>query len=157
MTSREQAYRYMVSKLGVAETPGRPNRGPQIDAWIRAAGLEPPEPWCAALEFSAFLHAGLRLPIAHPAAVGSWVDWARAGRHAVTRPFKYDLVTYSWHGATPHPEDHIGTIEKVLALPWPRNGRRYLIRTIEGNTGDAVRRRWRWVRPDTVVFIRVPG
>lgn len=40
--------------LGVHETPGRPNRGPMIDQWLRFVGLEPddgpPEgyAWCAA-------------------------------------------------------------------------------------------------------------
>jgi hypothetical protein len=40
--------------LGVHETPGRPNRGPMIDVWLRFVGLEPddgpPEgyAWCAA-------------------------------------------------------------------------------------------------------------
>jgi hypothetical protein len=89
--------------------------------------------------------------------VAGWVDWARKRGYLQKRPFLGDLVAYSWDGATNTPNDHIGFVEKVLALPWPRNGRRYYIRTVEGNVSDAVKRKWRWVDPATVAFIRVPG
>lgn len=44
-----------MAHLGVQETPGRPNRGPMIDQWLRFVGLEPDDcddpggySWCAA-------------------------------------------------------------------------------------------------------------
>lgn len=57
--------------LGVQETPGRPNRGPMIDVWLRFVKLEPDEgppegyAWCAAF--------------------ASWCCW-RGGRTIVRAP-----------------------------------------------------------------------
>lgn len=56
------------------------NRGPWVDRYLAAAGVEPGNPWCAA--FVTFL-AGVAgyddLP-SHPAAVASWAHWARDTR-----------------------------------------------------------------------------
>jgi CHAP domain len=127
-----------------------------IDRWIRNTHLAPPQPWCAAFAFSMFLAVGDAPGVSQPAAVFSWVEWADAHHARVGRPFRGDLVAYSWHGADPHPDDHIGFVERVLALPWPRNRGRFYLRTVEGNVDSAVRRKWRWVDPRAVAFIRVP-
>lgn len=142
--------------LGVHEVPPGSNLGPQIETWQLKATGSKGYPWCAAFLWNMFYDSGKALKIKYPASVLSWVNWATTLGFAKARPYMGDVVAYSWHGSTPHPEDHIGIIEKVLALPWKRNGRRFFIKTIEGNTGDSVRRRWRWVDPSTVVFIRVP-
>lgn len=154
---RESAYRHARSYLGVTEHPPGSNLGPQVEKWQREATGTVGYPWCAAFMFSMFVDAGDRLGMKYPASVSSWVEWAQAHGMIVQRPLRWDVVAYSWHGDTPVPGDHIGIVERVLALPWKRNGKRYRIRTIEGNTGDGVYRRWRWVDPGSVAFIRVPG
>lgn len=158
MNVRLRALERAQRKVGVREVPMGSNRGPYVSKWLRAARADVPNPWCGAFLYSMFLEAesdAVKL-IPYPAAVLSWVTTAAGHGWEVSRPFRGDAVAYSWHGADPDPDDHIGIVEKVLALPWPRNGHRYWIRTVEGNTGDAVRRRWRWVNPNSVAFIRIP-
>ncbi len=147
--------------IGVVEEPRGSNDGPQIRAWLREAGVGVPAPWCAAFAYACALAAGSFAvrQVPYPASVLSWVETAQARGWTVKRPLRGDDVAYSWHGRDPHPGDHMGIVERVLALPRPRRGGlswRYWIRTVEGNTGDAVRRRWRWVDPGSVCFIRLP-
>jgi hypothetical protein len=61
------------------------------------------------------------------------VQRARARKYTVDRPFAGDVVCFDWE---PNGwRDHIGFVEKVLALP--RVGRpRYWVRTIEGTTSS---------------------
>jgi len=149
-------------RLGISEHPLGSNSGPEVNAWLHTAGADSPNPWCAAFLYSMFLVAGSKAVklIQYPASVLSWVEAAEKNGWKRDRPFKGYGVAYSWHGHDPHPDDHIGIVEKVLALPRLRaNGLawKYWIRTVEGNTGDKVQRRWRWVDPKDVVFIRISG
>ena len=146
---------HAASFIGVSEIA--PNRGPQIDKWEWRAQKIRGQPWCACYAWSMLDDIGIKLPIQFPAAVGSWVDWAKANGRLRTRPFKGMAVSYSWGGSTPRPSDHIGFVEKVLALPHLPGRSRYWIKTIEGNSADAVKRNWRWVDPSTVAFIDVLG
>ena len=160
--SRLRALAHAQKYIGVMERPPGSNSGPKIDKWLTDAGVPTSLPaaeksWCAAFVYGMFLEAGRKLPISDPAGVYFWSKWADDTGARVARPFLGDLVAYSWGGPRHDPGDHIGFVEKVLALPWPRNGWRFYIRTVEGNTGDGVYRRWRWVDPSTVAFIRVPG
>jgi hypothetical protein len=153
----ERAQRY----IGVGEDPPGSNDGLKVRAWLHEAGAPAPNPWCAAFDYSMKTAEGSQSvrKIQYPASVLSWVEAADAHGWRMPRPYRGDDVAYSWHGHDPHPNDHIGIVEKVLALPRPRlNGLswKYWIRTVEGNTGDAVRRRWRWVDPHDVAFIRIP-
>lgn len=148
--------------FGTIETPPGSNRGRLIDAWEYRAAKIQGEPWCACFAWCMLDDLGVTLPIRYPAAVGSWVDWARANGRLRTRPFRGMAVSYSWHGKTPHPDDHIGFVKKVTALPKLRPTKPYLswrygITTIEGNTGDGVRERKRWVDPAAVAFMDVLG
>jgi hypothetical protein len=59
--------------------------------------------------------------------------------------------------------DHIGLVDRVLALRWKSKVFVGYVRTIEGNTaagndsnGGQVQVRHRWVN-DKTVFVRVPG
>ena len=157
MLKRLQALEHAQAFIGVSEQPPGSNHGKWVDRWqLRTNGVTG-YPWCAAFVYCMFLDVGVRVKAQEPSFVGSWEQWADDTNNEVYRPFRGDLVCYSWNGETPDPQDHIGLVERVLALPWPRNGRRYYIRAVEGNTGDAVRRRWRWIDPKTVAFVRVPG
>ena len=149
--------------IGVKENPPGSNHGLRIDGWgYRCIGVRGGFPWCASFVWCMFDDIGLKIRgIVNPALVESWVDWAQAKGYAKARPFKGDVVCYDWdeNGW----RDHIGFVEKVLALRW--KGGRFVgwIRTVEGNTsarsdsnGGEVQRRWRWVN-GRQVFIRVPG
>lgn len=55
-----------VAELGVHEEPPRSNRGPRVDEYIRAAGLDPEAgayPWCAAFVCWCVRQAGRELAI----------------------------------------------------------------------------------------------
>ncbi len=150
----DQLLAHAASFIGVSEHPPGSNRGVQIDKWEKRAQNIQGQPWCACFGWCMYDDAGIKVPVQYPASAGSWVDWAKANGRLRTRPFRGMAVSYSWGGSTPRPSDHFGLVEKVLALP--KIGRsRYWVRTIEGNTGDAVQRRWRWVDPSTVAFMDV--
>lgn len=158
MSVRLNALARAQRRIGVGEVPPGSNSGPLVSAWLKIAKASVPNPWCAAFCYSMFIEAdseAVKL-VQYPASVLSWVERADAEKWRVPRPFKGDCVAYSWHGHDPHPGDHIGIVEKILALPWPRNGKRFWLRTVEGNSNDRVERRWRWVDPQSVAFIRIP-
>lgn len=161
-TYREAATVRAAQFIGVKEQPPNSNHGPQIDKWgERCIGVKGGFPWCAAFVWCMFDDVGLKIrSIAQPALVQSWVKWAGDHGLTVVRPYKYDVVCFDWN--EDGTKDHIGFVEKVLALRWSQD-KRFIgwIRTVEGNTGvgndsngGEVMRRWRWVNSKTV-FIRV--
>lgn len=151
------------SQIGTHEV-GFNNRGPKVDQYQKADNLPGVGyPWCASFVQWCFMKAGKPLPN-RTASVGFLLDWAKRRGYTVQRPFRGDLICF-FFGPDSWP-DHIGFVERVLALPSPR-GWRYIIRTIEGNTsanafgsqsdGGGVYRRTRWVAPNKVAFIRIPN
>jgi hypothetical protein len=51
ITIGELALTIAMGEVGAQEDPGRPNRGPRVDQYLRATGLDPNRgsfPWCAA-------------------------------------------------------------------------------------------------------------
>lgn len=149
-------------EVGQAES-GANNRGPKVDVYQRADDL-PGEgyAWCASfVAWVAEQVYGRDFPVTGEAAVASWLTWGRRNGHVVTRPFAGDLVCFRFTSADK--VDHIGIVEKVLAL-----GPVLRIRTIEGNTGtsgavsdpgtgrDAVHRKVRVVTRGSVEFVRIP-
>lgn len=156
--------------LGFKEESADSNQGPYdptlqggISYWQRRTNGVTGYPWCAAFVYNMFLDVhvdlkerGLKLP----SWVVDWVRWGRASGYEVLRPLKGDVVCFDWN--EDQTRDHMGFVEKVLALRW--RGKRFVgyIRTIEGNTaagndsnGGQVQRRWRWVNSSTV-FLRIP-
>ncbi|MBM4418817.1 MAG: CHAP domain-containing protein [Chloroflexi bacterium] len=161
--------------VGLTEDPAGSNTGPrsgkwneQINRWQKATNGVTGYAWCAAMQNCMLLDVGVsvhRLGLDLPSYVPSWVKWARARGYDVRRPLRGDHVCFDWQQDGTH--DHIGIVDRVLALRWSKSGRFVgLIRTVEGNTsfgwkgsqsnGGCVARRWRWVNASTV-FIRVPG
>ena len=156
----DQLLAHAATFIGVHETPPGSNRGPQIDKWERRAQKISGEPWCACFAWCMLDDLGLMLPIPYPAAVGSWVEWCRGQGLLRKRPYRGMPVSFSWAGATPTPSDHVGFVEKVLALPrnrpkTPQLSGKYWLLTLEGNAGDAVRHQLRWVDPAAVAFMDV--
>ena len=162
MTYRRLAAVRATRYIGVREHPSGSNHGPQIDTWgYRCIGVRGGFPWCASFVWCMLDDVGKKLRgIVNPALVESWVKWGNENRHVVARPLAGDVVCFDWdeNGW----RDHIGFVEKVLALRW--KGKVFVgwLRTVEGNTsarsdsnGGEVQRRWRWVNGKQV-FIRVP-
>lgn len=155
---RIRALKRAIEKIGVKEHGGN-NRGRIIDGWNRMAGVPIGSPWCMS-----FVHAMFQLEgrtLGGWASVGFFEDWARKQGFLVTRPLRGDLVCYRW-GADDWP-DHVGFVERVLAVRWFGGSFVGWVQTVEGNTssgirgsqddGDGVYRRRRWI--SRAKFVRV--
>lgn len=167
-TFREAALVSAESYVGTTEQPPGSNRGLQIDKWnLDACGLTGVY-WCCSFQHGMFKRAGLDLP--GGASVGNLLGAAKTQGWLVARPRRGDLVCFEFGEGAWGYDDHIGIIERVLALRW--NGTTFAgwIKTIEGNTsaqanltdsqsnGGGVFRRTRWIKsPIGARFVRVPG
>lgn len=145
--------------VGVKEHPAGSNRGPYIDGWCRRANGQVGYPWCAAFACAMSEDAGYRIPLPTRASVGFLAAWAEQVGKTVDRPLRGDLICYRWD--SDNWPDHIGIIDRVLAIRW--RGRAFvgLVRTVEGNTsagndanGGQVQIRYRWL-DGRCVFIRL--
>jgi len=120
-------------EIGQAEQPPGSNDSPRIAVYRSAVrGAVAGEPWCAYFVSWAAAQAGAPLGDNGEGlgAVAQITDWARrTGKllPAGTTPRPGDLILFGTH--------HVGIVESVAA-----DG---TINTVEGNTGDAVRRRQR--------------
>lgn len=147
---------------GVKEHPPGSNQGEHIDRWCRWANGLVGYPWCAAFVCGMVREAcGLVVPTPKRASVGFLEDWAeRVGSllKPGTRPRRGDWICYRF---TPDEwPDHIGIVDRVLAIRWRHGEFVGRVRTIEGNTsagddanGGQVQVRYRDVR--RVKFIRL--
>lgn len=132
MTLTERALKFAVSQVGVREL-GR-NRGPRVDEYIRAAGLDPERgsyPWCACFVRWCFLRAfdemadeGIRGTFTVPPKTGSvhklWKTAPLRCRTSQPMPGHVFLID---HGAG---TGHCGFVSDVTGTH---------ILTVEGNTG----------------------
>ncbi len=159
-TFRVKAVNRAKRYVGVKEQPPNSNRGPLIDQWCRRANGLVGYPWCAAFVCAMFGDVGRPITYPRRASVGFLFAWANDMGYAVSRPFRGDMVCYDWDGAGWL--DHIGFVDKVLAVRWRGKLFAGWIRTVEGNTsygndsnGGKVMIRYRWCR--NCKFIRIPG
>lgn len=123
------------SQIGVQETPGRANRGPQVDAYLRAAGLDPEGEhysWCAAFVYWCFQQAAERLGRANPLVrtAGCLEHWNRATCAKVARQAALNnpsLIRPGFIFIIDHGQGsgHTGIVESSAGG---------LLTTIEGNT-----------------------
>lgn len=147
-----QVLRVAGAEVGTRESGG-PNRGPRVDEYLRAVGLDPTRgsyAWCASFVYYCFKSASVTLSARNPCVrtAGCMAHWQRAPERArlpsseisdpatTIRPGAIFIVD---HGKG---RGHTGLVERVTASS---------IHTIEGNTneggsreGDGVYRR---VRP----------
>lgn len=150
MTVRVDALERALRKVGAHETPPGSNRGPLIDVWNMDANGLVGEPWCMSFVHGMYLAEGKHL--GGWAGVQNFLQWATLHGYPVTRPFRGDIVCFDWNGDRWY--DHVGIVDRVLAVG-PGGRPPYVIRTVEGNTGDAVRiKRRAGLR---MRFVRVPG
>ncbi len=113
--------------LGFHEGSG--NRNP----FSKALG-RPPEAWCADFVSYAAKKAGLRMNTASAQGVADAIK-AQGGWKGRSNPKPGDALTFRWDGSRGW-ADHVGLVEKVFK----RGGQTY-VQTIEGNSGDRVRRK----------------
>ncbi|MFO0598850.1 MAG: peptidoglycan-binding protein [Myxococcaceae bacterium] len=115
------------SHLGFHEGSG--NRNP----FSKALG-RPPEAWCADFVSYCAKKAGLHVNTASAQQVANQIK-KQGGWKGRSNPQPGDAVTFRWDGSHGW-ADHVGLVEKVFK----RGGKTY-IQTIEGNSGDRVRRK----------------
>lgn len=162
----EQSKKY----IGVKEHPPGSNRGPHIDRWTKWAterrfpktGGITGYPWCAAF-VCGMVRESCKLIVPEPkqAAVGFLEAWAKRVGSLLkpgVRPRKGDWVCYNFD--SDNWPDHIGIIDKVIAVRWFNGHFIGTIRTVEGNTsagnnanGGQVQVRYRSAR--RCKFIRI--
>jgi peptidoglycan hydrolase-like protein with peptidoglycan-binding domain len=81
----EQVMRVAFNQLGVMEAPVGSNRGPQVDEYLRAVGIDPARgshAWCVAFVYWCFRQASLSLDAPNPMTktAGVLALWRAAGR-----------------------------------------------------------------------------
>lgn len=166
MLLREKLVRAEIAaaKLGIREV-GANNHGPWVKKFLAEVGLPEGYAWCDAFQsYEEHAALGARLPI-ESASVAVTFEAARKLGWVVQRPRRGDLVLYDFDGDGAA-DDHIGIVVRVLHLPSTK-GRlagSFVLRTVEGNTGDGsaadgdgVYVRTRVVRSSSVRFVRIPG
>jgi PKD repeat protein len=115
--------------LGVREVPDGSNRAPAIRRYETATrGAMFGAPWCA--YFVSYVARRAGVPIGAGGAGLGYVpyirSWAKQSKRWKRTPRAGDLITFP---------QHVGIVENVYA--------NHTLTTIEGNAGNAVRRRWR--------------
>jgi peptidoglycan hydrolase-like protein with peptidoglycan-binding domain len=116
------------SYIGYREGRGNSNR-------FSSALGRPPEPWCA--DFVSYLgrKVGFNVNTASAQGVANYLQ-TRGTWKGRRDPQPGDAVTFRWDGSRGW-ADHVGLVEKVFR---GRDGQLF-IQTIEGNSGDQVRRK----------------
>lgn len=143
-----QALAEALRHVGVGEVPPGSNCT-MFGRWFGADGV----PWCAIFASYCFeIGAGVVLcrgwhgagvnarGVAYVPTLGAWL---RGTGRVVDEPVAGDLVVFDWDGGVP---DHAGLVVRALA-----DGK---IETVEGNSGDEVRRQTR-PREHVLLFGRV--
>jgi hypothetical protein len=142
---------------GVREVGG-PNRGPEVDRFLRTVGRKPGHPWCAAFVSTCVLEAYQQnynlagnvgpidersLPIPLTAGVMNMWSLTPIARRTIPKPGVVFIID---NGINPKTGARIGHCGFVTALDGTR------VKTIEANTnvggsreGDGVYQRTRWV------------
>jgi hypothetical protein len=156
-----------VSQIGVMERPAGSNRGPEVDAYLREAGLDPTTgsyPWCAAFVYHCFKAGAAQLGRANPVVrtAGVLDHWHRATDRGVAtvsaaRAHVHETLVQPGHifvidTGAPGGAGHTGLVERIAS------GK---LITIEGNTNDGgsrdgigvFRRESRRIRDVNVGFI----
>lgn len=115
------------SHLGYREGAGNRNK------FSKALG-RPPEPWCADFVSYVGRKAGFKVNTASAQGVANYLK-SHGTWKGKRDPQPGDALTFRWDGSGGW-ADHVGIVEKVFK----QNGRTY-VQTIEGNSGDRVRRK----------------
>lgn len=117
------------SQLGVRESPMGSNRTKYSPFFGR-----PPEPWCADFVSWLYTKSGKKLNIPYTPTMLAWMK--NNGTYNRYSPKPGQIIMFDWNPGSGVPAEHTGIVEKV----YMRNGVKY-VQTIEGNSGNMVRRR----------------
>ena len=142
-TIASMALAVAISQIGVMEIPGKPNRGPMVDVYLRSTDLDPAAggpagyPWCQAFVYWCFATASAKLGVANPCSktAGVLAHWNKAASNPLATRYPASsvvankalaspgaLVTYDFGGGA----GHIAFVEQCQA-----DGSMV---TVEGNT-----------------------
>lgn len=146
-----QALATAISQIGVMETKGEPNRGPEVDAYLKEAGIKNPAgnakdggyPWCQAFVYWCLVQSCKSLGRANPApkTAGVLAHWNQAksvkGVQRITKAqalagsglIQSGMVFINDYG---NGHGHTGFVERVFP-----DGR---LITVEGNTNPEANR-----------------
>ena len=126
------------AEVGTMEDPLGSNRGPKVDQYIRASGLDPANgsyPWCAAFVYWCFEKASAQLGVPNPAIKTASVHtlWAEAGTKGVERISPEEVAQQPsliepgmvFVITTSAAAGHVGLVKQVDGV---------ILTTIEGNT-----------------------
>ena len=126
MTLREQALKAAISQLGVAETKGKPNQGPEVNQYLKSVGLNPGYAWCMAFVYWCYNKAaeqmGVKNPLIRTAGVMNHWNKAKPEFKRVI-PMAGDIFIMDYGKGL----GHTGFVKSVSEKT---------IETIEGNTND---------------------
>lgn len=132
----ERTLMVLDSQVGVEENPS--NWGPEVQKYLKAAGLDQPAPWCAALLTWALLEAGAdrrKLPD-NAASTYFWWAWAKENKLLRSKWLGIKRGVFAlWNDR--NGKGHIFAVTKVLGA--------FTVETIEGNTNAAGSREGRFV------------
>lgn len=128
------------AEVGVREEPPGSNRGPQVDQFLRAAGVDPTRgsfPWCAAFVYWCFDQTSIALSVKNPVIRTAVVldHWNKAGArgiHRLSADECRDTPSLVQPGmifiiSTGGGKGHTGLVEEVRGVA---------LTTIEGNTNE---------------------
>lgn len=93
----------------------------------------PPEAWCA--DFVSYCYTKAGKPLNEPWTPALLAKLKANGTHNRNNPKPGDIIMFDWQPGSGPTAQHTGLVEKVFR----KNGR-LMVQTIEGNSGDAVRR-----------------
>ena len=111
---------YMCDVYKVHEI-GSSNTGEWVNVFLRAAGLSPGNPWCAAFLSFCSIVAGAWYPTENPGAV---LSWKREGTK-LSRASRGDIVLHMFSAVTGHIGVCVASIDGVIS-------------SIEGNTQSGI-------------------
>src|SRR2546426_4772635 len=125
-------------EVGTMEDPLGSNRGPRVDQYLRAVGLNPADgsfPWCAAFVYFCFQQAAKTLDVPNPAIKDAGVLdlWNKAGSQGIRRIAAVEASTTPslvqpgclFVITTGSGNGHSGLVEQIAGVR---------LTTIEGNT-----------------------
>lgn len=159
MNLREETLHWAQGQLGVHEIGGE-NRGPAVEMYQKAAGLEAGNPWCGAfVNWCAFQAAKNQLVISplesiqYQGYVQSYYEWAKLNNYIIVLkdvlPGDIFLV---WHNQEAR-YAHMGFVNEKIS--------NFTFRTVEGNSNDNHSREGikvcsntRDIRSERIVFVR---
>ena len=111
-----------LADVGICEVPQSSNRGPQIDAYNRRAGVPVGSYWCASAVGAWWADAGAEVPAGY-ASCDHWMSWARKTGRWSDRPAIGAAALYG----VPGDAQHIGVVVRLDPV----------LLDVEGNTSLA--------------------